>query len=209
VTLTNTGTAALSLSTPTIAGGNSGDFSFNTNCTSTLAAGNSCSINVYFDPTASGPRKSLLSVTDSAAGSPHTALLTGVGTVATVSPPALLFPSQTVGTSSSSQNATITNNAGVTMHIWEIAILGANPGDFSTTTTCGNTLAAGLNCIVSVTFNPTVAGTRTASLLFSDDAADSPQAVALSGSGLAAAITPAARNAADNATPPERGKPTD
>jgi hypothetical protein len=183
VTLTNTGNAPLSISNFAITGGNSGDFSLNSTCSSTLAAGNSCNFNISFDPTANGPRKSLLSMTDNAAGSPHTVVLTGVGTTATVSPTTLSFGNQTVGTSSSPMTVTVTNNASVTMHIWEMAILGTNPGDFSYTTACGSALGAGLNCTVSVTFKPTATGARTASLLFSDDAADSPQAVTLSGTG--------------------------
>jgi len=204
VILTNTGNASLTLSTPVIAGGNSGDFSLISGCGGTLTAGDSCIINAYFDPTAPGPRKSLLSVSDNAAGSPHTVLLTGLGTVATVSPATLLFPSQTVGTSSSALSATLTNTSSVTMHIWQIAILGVNPGDFSKTTTCGSTLAVGAFCTVSVTIKPTATGARAALLLFSDDGAGSPQSVALTGTGQAAAVIPHTGKATHNATPPEK-----
>ena len=72
----------------------------------------------------------------------------------------------------------------VAMSLYEIAIQGTNAGDFSKTTTCGASLGASASCTVSVTFKPTATGTRTASVLFSDDGGASPQAVTLSGTGL-------------------------
>ena len=63
----------------------------------------------------------------------------------------------------------------------------------SSTTTCGNTLAAGARCGVSVTFTPTVLGKVTGTLTFTDNAFNSPQqTVALSGTGAEpATLTPA------------------
>jgi hypothetical protein len=184
VTLTNTGVSSLTISGSSIVGGNSADFSVSSNCPGTLAAGNSCSFSVYFDPTATGPRKSALIISDNAPGNPHKVMLTGVGSAASVSPAVMNFPSLAVGTSSSPQNATITNNGSATMDLWQIVITGANAGDFSVTaSSCGATLAVSAGCTISVTFKPTAAGTRTASLLFSDDGGGSPQAVALTGSG--------------------------
>jgi hypothetical protein len=58
--------------------------------------------------------------------------------------------------------------------------------------TCGATLAAGAKCKVGVTFTPTVVGAVTGTLTFNDNAANSPQTVALSGRGIVpAALTPA------------------
>jgi hypothetical protein len=45
-------------------------------------------------------------------------------------------------------------------------------------------LTPGASCNISVTFRPTVTGTRTAKLSITDNAAGSPQKVALSGSGV-------------------------
>jgi hypothetical protein len=195
VTLTNTGNASLSIYSYTIAGANFGDFTVNSTCGAALAAGKSCTFSILFDPTAAGPRKSVLVVSDNAPNSPQRVALTGVGVAATVSPAALNFKSRTVNTTSPSMNATITNNSSVTMHIWQIAITGPNAGDFHYTTNCGGTLAVGASCKVSVTFKPTATGTRTASLLFSDDAGGSPQAVVLTGGGLDNVITIGTGNA--------------
>ena len=183
LTLTNTGLGTLTLNSFTITGGNSGDFSVTETCSGTLAAGNSCTLKPTFKPTAAGPRKALLSVSDSAGNTPQTSILTGVGTAASLSPASLPFGNQGVGTSSSAKTVTLKNLGSATMHLWQIAIGGTNAGDFSKTTTCGATLAASATCTVSVTFKPTATGARSASLLFSNDGGGSPQAVALTGTG--------------------------
>src|SRR3989475_1102373 len=79
VTLSNTGTAALSISGIAVTGTNSGDFAQSNTCGSSVAASASCTINVTFAPTASGTRTATVTVTDNATGSPHTASLTGSG----------------------------------------------------------------------------------------------------------------------------------
>lgn len=190
VTLTNTGNATLTINSFSITGANLGDFSETSTCGASLGASSSCMFSLFFDPTVAGPRKAALVVNDNAAGSPQSIPLTGLGVAATVSPATLTFPSTSLGVSSSPMTATITNSGAVTMNIWQIAITGTNAGDYSKTTTCGSTLAASANCMVSVTFKPTALGTRTASLLFSDDGAGSPQAVQLTGTAVAAALTP-------------------
>jgi hypothetical protein len=59
-------------------------------------------------------------------------------------------------------------------------------------TPCGATLAAGKSCQIAVVFTPTQVGALTGTLSVSDNASNSPQTVALSGTGKAqAAITPA------------------
>jgi hypothetical protein len=49
--------------------------------------------------------------------------------------------------------------------------------------TCGLTLAAGASCKANVTFTPSVSGSITGSVAISDSAPDSPQTVALTGTG--------------------------
>jgi len=74
VTLSNTGNAALSV-TSVVA---SGDFSQTNNCGS-VSAGRSCTIKVTFKPTAKGTRTGAIAVTDNASGSPQSVTLTGTG----------------------------------------------------------------------------------------------------------------------------------
>ena len=90
VTLSNTGTAALNISSIAVTGTNSGDFGQTNNCGTSVAAGAQCTINVTFTPTASGTRSATLSVADNASGSPQAASLTGTGEAAGGSGPAFV-----------------------------------------------------------------------------------------------------------------------
>ena len=85
-TLSNTGTAALTISFITT----SGDFAkASTTCGTSLAAGASCTIAITFTPTAASTRTGTLSVTDNASGSPQTLSLTG--TAAALIPQTISF----------------------------------------------------------------------------------------------------------------------
>src|SRR5438876_5119402 len=80
VTLKNTGTAILTISSIAITGTNAGNFAQTHTCGSSLAAGASCGISVTFRPTASGTRTAAVSISDNAAGSPQKVTLSGIGT---------------------------------------------------------------------------------------------------------------------------------
>jgi hypothetical protein len=102
--------------------------------------------------------------------------------VAALSTSKLVFPNQTVGTTSAPKTITLTNSGSQELSIANISV----SGDFAQTNSCGSTLAAGASCLVSVTFTPKSAGTRNGSIAFSDNAAASPQSVTLTGTGVAA-----------------------
>jgi hypothetical protein len=185
VTLSNNGTASLTLTSIGIAGANRSDFDQNNNCPispNTFAPSASCQVNATFSPTVSGPRKSGINVQDSS-GDSLSIPLTGVGTAVSLSPASLSFPSQSVGTGGTPQTVTLSNSGSSPVNMWQMALRGANAADFSKSSTCGHTLAAGSNCGITVTFTPSAAGTRSASLLISDDGGGSPQSVSLSGIG--------------------------
>jgi hypothetical protein len=211
VTLTNSGTAALGITAIGLSGGQSGDFSQDSDCPispSTLAAGASCTLDITFSPTAAGPRRTLLSITDEATGSPHKLVLTGVGTAVTLSPGAWDFGSQDVGTSSAPQSFTLANVGGSPVNIWGIAITGDNGGDFSQTSSCASQLAGSAQCTISVTFSPSAAGTRSATLLVSDDGGGSPQAVALTGTGASALVLRGITSSGRRTAHPSRKTPS-
>jgi hypothetical protein len=105
--------------------------------------------------------------------------LTGTGPVVSLSSYSLTFSAQMSGTSSTAQIATLTNTGNASLTISSITA----SADFSQTNTCGTTVSAGANCTISVTFNPAAGGTSTGTLSISDNASDSPQSVALSGTG--------------------------
>jgi hypothetical protein len=196
VTLTNTGNAALTISSIAISGTNSGDFSQTNNCpasTSTLVAGVNCTVAVTFTPTATGTRTASVTFTDDAGNSPQTVSLTGTGAadspVASLSTTTLPFGNQLVATSSAPQTVTLTNTGNVTLTISGITITGTNSGDFSETNTCGASLAVNASCKINVTFTPGTVGAKSASVSLTDNAANSPQSVSLTGTGIAPAVT--------------------
>jgi hypothetical protein len=81
VTLSNSGTVALQISTVQVSGST---FTETNNCGVSVPTAGSCVINVSFSPKALGNSTGTLTITDSAAGSPQTIALTGTGVAAGV-----------------------------------------------------------------------------------------------------------------------------
>jgi len=98
-----------------------------------------------------------------------------------LNPGGLFFPTQSIGTKSAPETVTLTNGDNA-QTIASIAITGADPGDFAETNTCPASLAAGVQCTITVIFTPSVAGIRKASVTITDSAPGSPQVVSLTGS---------------------------
>lgn len=198
ILVTNDGSAPLAIASVSVAGTNAADFSETNTCplspVATLAAGANCTISVKFQPSASGQRDAAISITDNAGGSPQAISLTGIGTAISVNlnPASLTFSAQDVGAASSPQSVTLQNTGSGPLTISSLSLTGANAADFSQKNNCpagpAATLAAGLSCTIDVTFDPAATGSRAASLTISDDAAPSPQSVALSGTGTAPAV---------------------
>jgi hypothetical protein len=65
---------------------------------------------------------------------------------------------------------------------------------FLQTNNCGSSVAAGASCTITITFRPTKPNTTTASLSVKDNAAGSPQTVALSGTGTYVTLSPGTLN---------------
>lgn len=102
-----------------------------------------------------------------------------------VSPSALAFGNQPLGSTSAAKAVTVSNNGGAPLAVTSVSVTGANAGDFSLSSDgcSGQSVAAGGSCEVDVVFAPTATGGRSATLNFADAAFDSPQTVALSGTG--------------------------
>lgn len=185
VTLTNSGNATLAINSATA----SGDFAVASNgCLATLGSGSSCVLGLTFTPTAVGARTGTLSLATNAANSPQTVALTGTGgtSQSTVSSAALVFGSVTIGNSSPSQTLTITNGGTAPLAISGLKLA---TGDFTQmSTNCSAAVAVGGSCQVVLLFTPTVTGTRTSTLTVTSNAGNSPQVVALSGTGLPAIV---------------------
>ena len=182
VTVTNSGGAALTVSQVAV----TGDFNATNNCVgSSIAVGASCSVQVSFQPSATGVRSGVLTVYGNVPGGQATVSLAGTGAagVAVVLNPVVLsFGATTVGATSAAQNVTISNTGGATMSLGTISAA----GDFVVTAnTCGATLVAGVGCTVAIAFAPTASGLRSGVLTVVDGAGT--QTAALSGTGTAPA----------------------
>jgi hypothetical protein len=177
VMLGDFGDAALGTPTITI----SPDFSQTNACTAPIPAGQKCDVNVVFKPTAAGTRTGTLTVHFGGSLADQTVALTGTGTAptATPSPSSLTFPPQSLNTTSSAQQIKISNNGTAPLSISNLQ----TSGDFAQSNVCGAPVQPGGNCVVQVTFTPTVAGKRQGSLIVTDNALDSPQTIPLSGFG--------------------------
>jgi hypothetical protein len=177
VTLSSVGETALSVNSISAAG----DFGQTNNCPASLPNGQSCTIQVTFTPTARGTRSGTLSVADNSTSSPEQVSVSGTGTapVAALSRTSLAFGSQILNVPVSNP-VSLSNTGDATLAISSIAA----GGDFSQTNDCGTSLAPLAHCTITVTFQPTASGARLGSLTFTDSAADSPQSVSLSGTGV-------------------------
>ena len=178
-TLTNTGSDAVTISNIST----SGPFSQTNNCPSSLYPTNSCQIQVRFTPTAKGPASGTLSVTDAAQGSPQTVSLAGTGTVVELSTVGINFGDQKVGSKSPPAPIKLTNVGTTSLSISQIAITGADAGDFSQSNNCGSSVPSKGSCKITVIFKPTAKGERAAILSITDDGGASPQMVSLAGTG--------------------------
>jgi uncharacterized repeat protein (TIGR03803 family) len=98
------------------------------------------------------------------------------------------FGSQALNEVSAIKTVTLTNTGGDTLNINTI---GSSSG-FSIFSNCEATLAVGAKCWVNVQFLPNVLGKQTGVLTFTDNAFNSPQTVALTGTGvIPVVLTPA------------------
>lgn len=135
---------------------------------------------IGFQPTASGTRTGSLTVTDDVGT--QTAPLSGIGQTAptdTLSPTSLAFPPQTVGTTSATQQVTLTNSGDEPLT--QIAATVASP--FTLVNNCGGTLQGHSSCALLIAFAPATTGPATGSLTLQDQFGT--KQVQLSGRGIA------------------------
>ena len=159
-----------------------GDFAASSNCGATIAPGAACSLNVTFVPAGTGALTGSVVLTDSASDSPQTINLAGNSIppppMVSLSAASLLFGNQVLDTASVARIITMTNISNVPL---TLAIMPS--GDFTESDNCGSNLAAGAACNFNVTFTPTAVGTRNGTITISDNAANSPQVISLTGTG--------------------------
>lgn len=163
---------------------NPGEFTqSSTTCGSTLASGASCTVNLTFTPSQTGPRAAVLTITDDTAGSPQSVVLSGVGLSsganATLSTDSVPFGTELVGTTSPATTVSLSNYGTAALNVGNVS---ATSG-FAEANDCVGTLPSLSSCTISVTFTPGGAIGVTGTLSISDDAPGATQTVNLSGTG--------------------------
>jgi trimeric autotransporter adhesin len=98
-------------------------------------------------------------------------------------PASLSFTEQKVGSKSAPQTIELSNQGSPSVDISQILMAGANYKDFIEGNNCPSSLGSKASCALTVTFDPTKTGARTAQIQVTDSGGASPQTVALTGSG--------------------------
>ena len=182
VTLTNTGNSAVSISQVNVAGSG---FSLNGSAPLvTLSAGQAASFSVTFTPTVAGNATGSASVISTAANSPLSISLAGVGVQPQISvvPGSVSFGTVTVG-QTNSQTITLSNPGTANLTVTQSA--GPGTGFGLTGLALPLTLAPGKSTAFTVSFTPTSGTNSSSSLTLVSNAPNSPTTIPLSGTGLA------------------------
>jgi hypothetical protein len=181
-----------------------------------LDPGASCSLQVEFQPSATGAKSATLTISDSAVGSPHTVTFTGVGILSaqslSIAPSKMTFPGQPIGVASAPQSYLIFNQGASTVAIDSAHTTGDFDVDDNVYSNCsGVSLGSGASCNISVVFLPKASGSRTGTLVLTDSISSTPQVFSLAGTGIvatgnlkAASTTLAFGNVVQGNTSPEQ-----
>jgi Abnormal spindle-like microcephaly-assoc'd, ASPM-SPD-2-Hydin/Protein of unknown function (DUF1573) len=179
VTLTNTGTAALSITASSVSGTG---FSMSSLAAQSLNPGQTASINVTFSPTTATTVNGSVSVSTNLPNSPLTIALSGTGTQAQISanPSSVTFGNVAVGSNGSTQ-VTLKNGGNSTLTISQINVTGA--GMSQTGLSTSTTIAAGDSVNFNAIFTPTSGTAISGSISITTNAAPSPLVINLTGTG--------------------------
>ena len=195
LTLQNTSANTLTISnftlTPSV-------FSISANtCPSSLVSGATCTLNVSFMPSSTGPVSGTLTITNSGMGSPQIISVSGTGTTQVTLTGDGNFPDQEVGTVSAQHPIGPTNLSSTgSVTVTSVSV----SGDFQLVQGGPGTIPAGYGTAYQVTFTPTATGPRTGTLTVVASDSTSPHQLTLSGSGVggAAEISPSSIAFGDN-----------
>lgn len=200
ITLKNTGTANLSVSSESVTGTGFAVTGFSA---VTLAPGNTMTFNATFTPTSAANVSGSISIVTGASGSPTTVALSGTGTSAgmSVTPSSISFgnvPDGTTGT----QVVTLKNTGTGSLVVSSESVTGTG---FSVTGFAAQTLAPNASMTFNAVFSPVSDGSASGSISVATNLPASPTTIPLSGTGTQTgiSITPSSvafGNVADGAT---------
>ncbi len=180
-TLTNSGTANVTVSQASIS---NGSFSIvGLSLPTTIAAGQSVNIRLQFAPQAVGSATGTASVTDNSSNSPVSVSLSGTGIVSGISasPTSAAFGNVAVG-ANSNQSVVLKNTDTSSITISQATASGA--GFSLSGLSLPLTLNAGSSATFTATFAPTAAGPASGSIQITSNASNPSLAISLSGTGI-------------------------
>jgi Cep192 domain 4/Abnormal spindle-like microcephaly-assoc'd, ASPM-SPD-2-Hydin/HYDIN/CFA65/VesB-like, Ig-like domain len=187
ITLKNTGTANLVVSSESVIGAG---FSVTGFVAQTLTPNASMTFNAVFSPTTPGAVSGSISVSTNLSGSPTAIALTGTGTqpAMSVTPSSVSFGTVTDGTGST-QAITLKNTGNANLVVSSESVTGTG---FSVVNFTAQTLTPGSSMGFNAVFSPTSPGAVSGSISVSTNLTGSPTAIALTGTGAnpAMSITP-------------------
>jgi hypothetical protein len=181
VSFLNGSEAAVNVKAVEITGSDASNFSVAANGCGGLESTFSCEVIVQFQPQTPGAKSATLVLADGS-GTVEVAL-SGTGTTGTLSASPLDFSAVIDGESRSEQVSVFNSDAAT--HINGVEITGPDASSFNIDygNCAGNTFFANNSCGVGVRFSPNSPGAKSAQLVITSDASNTPLVVELSGVG--------------------------
>ncbi|MCU7905297.1 MAG: choice-of-anchor D domain-containing protein, partial [Candidatus Thiodiazotropha sp. (ex Epidulcina cf. delphinae)] len=160
VTLSNAGNATVNITSIVT----SAPFSQTNNCPAALGAAGSCTIMVSATPTSLGTLSGSLTASGTgpqgATSQTMPLSATAVAGILSASPTSLSYPDTPVGSTSSPQTITVSNQGNSALQTLSVS----TTGDFTQTNDCPTTLDPNSSCTISVTASPSTSGDITGSV---------------------------------------------
>ncbi|MEO5883153.1 MAG: choice-of-anchor D domain-containing protein [Caldimonas sp.] len=193
ITVHNGGNLALNFSAFTFGGANPADFQRSGTCTvgTPLAIAADCTVILSFAPSALGLRTAILSIASDASNGTAVITLSGTGVPipapqVSLTPATLDFGTQTIGGLYPARRIRLANSGTADLTVGSIAASGA--GFAIASSACPTLLAPAAGCDIDIAFAPTAAQAYVGALTVVSNAAGSPHATVLRGTGSSAAI---------------------
>jgi len=164
----------------------SANFLESDNCPAAMSNGTTCTMYVYFAPTASGNLNGTVTINSNGFFNPlNTVNLSGTGSAMSVTGAPFNFGNQLVKTTSAAKAATVKNTGTTAITMNGITLTDTTDYAISANTcpASGQTLAGGASCSISVTFTPASTGIKRGSVVINDTDPLSPQLIGVSGTG--------------------------
>ncbi|HEY2547554.1 MAG TPA: aryl-sulfate sulfotransferase [Candidatus Acidoferrum sp.] len=107
----------------------------------------------------------------------------------TLSSGSVTFPAITQGAAGTPVVVTVTNSGNAALTVASVAFAGANPTDFANNSTCSGSIAPSATCTITVNFVPIASGPLSETVTLTDNAANSPQVINVTGTANAISIS--------------------